>query len=94
MVDVNDIRNGMTLIVDGNIQDKALKYIHKTKSWLESELKNKKLEAKDVFYAFYKKNGTSENGNEIYAKTYVAAIEVSGYKSYFKKQKDNHQNFE
>ena len=44
----------MPLIVDGNIQYKALKYIHKTKAWLETELKNKKLEAKDVFYAFYK----------------------------------------
>jgi len=46
----------MPLIVDGNIQDKALKYIHKTKTWLERELKNKNLDAKDVFYAFYKKN--------------------------------------
>jgi len=46
----------MPLIVDGNIQDKALKYIHKTKIWLETELKNKKLEIKDVFYAFYKKD--------------------------------------
>lgn len=49
----------MPLIVDGNIQSKALKYIHKTKSWLELELKNKKLDIKDVFYAFYK-------GNKIY----------------------------
>lgn len=46
----------MPLIVDGNIQKKALKYIHKTTIWLEQELKNKKLEAKDVFYAFYKKD--------------------------------------
>lgn len=46
----------MPLIVDGSIQKKALKYIHKTTSWLEQELKNKKLEAKDVFYAFYKKD--------------------------------------
>ncbi|MBE6154933.1 MAG: DUF421 domain-containing protein [Firmicutes bacterium] len=46
----------MPLIVDGNIQDKALKYIHKTKAWLERELKMKNLEVKDVFYAFYKKN--------------------------------------
>ena len=46
----------MPLIVDGNIQNKALKYIHKTKSWLELELKKKKLDVKDVFYAFYKEN--------------------------------------
>lgn len=44
----------MPLIVDGTIQDKALKYIHKTKTWLESELEKKKLDVKDVFYAFYK----------------------------------------
>ncbi|MCI8670888.1 MAG: DUF421 domain-containing protein [Bacilli bacterium] len=46
----------MPLIVDGTIQDKALKYIHKTKSWLELELKKKSLNIKDVFYAFYRKN--------------------------------------
>ena len=44
------------------------------------------------FYAFYKSIGTSENGNTIYAKTYVPAIEVSGYKEYFESQKDNHTN--
>ncbi len=44
----------MPLIVDGTIQDKALKYIHKTKVWLEQELKKKKLALKDVFYAFYR----------------------------------------
>lgn len=49
----------MPLIVDGSIQNKALKYIHKTKSWLELELRNKRLDVKDVFYAFYK-------GNKIY----------------------------
>ena len=46
----------MPLIVDGSIQDKALKYIHKNKEWLEGELKKKNLILKDVFYAFYKKN--------------------------------------
>ena len=45
----------MPLIVDGTIQDKALKYIHKTKAWLQQELTKKKLNLKDVFYAFYKK---------------------------------------
>ena len=46
------------------------------------------------FYAFYKKIGTSENGNSIYAKTYVAAIEVGGYEEYFKSQKDEHKNMD
>lgn len=46
----------MPLIVDGSIQKKALKYIRKTSSWLEQELKIKKLDVKDVFYAFYKKD--------------------------------------
>ena len=46
----------MPLIVDGNIQKKALKYIRKTSSWLEQELKSKKIDVKDVFYAFYKKD--------------------------------------
>ena len=44
------------------------------------------------FYAFYKNIGTSENGNTIYAKTYVPAIEVSGYEEYFESQKGKHQN--
>lgn len=43
------------------------------------------------FYEFYKKIGTAENGNEIYAKTYVPAIEVSGYEEYFESQKQNHK---
>ncbi len=46
----------MPLIGDGSIQKKALKYIRKTTVWLEQELKSKKLEAKDIFYAFYKKD--------------------------------------
>ena len=44
------------------------------------------------FYTFYKNIGKAENGNTIYAKTYVAAIEVSGYKEYFKSQQDFHKN--
>ena len=39
------------------------------------------------FYAFYKKIGTSENGNSIYAQTYVSAVKVSGYDEYFEDQK-------
>ena len=44
------------------------------------------------FYVFYKNIGKSKNGNTIYAKTYVPAIQVSGYKEYFESQKDNHKN--
>lgn len=43
------------------------------------------------FYAFYKEIGTAENGNIIYAKTYVPAIEVSGLQEYFESQKANHK---
>lgn len=45
------------------------------------------------FYAFYKQIGTAENGNLIYAKTYVPAIPVSGYTEYFEKQKENHGKY-
>jgi hypothetical protein len=43
------------------------------------------------FYIFYKKIGLSEKGNEIYAKTYVPAIEVSGYEEYFELQQKSHK---
>lgn len=43
------------------------------------------------FYAFYKNIGTAENGNAIYAKTYVPAIEVKGLKEYFQSQTENHR---
>lgn len=42
------------------------------------------------FYRFYKLIGTAENGNSIYAVTNVPAVEVSGYREYFEKQKDGH----
>lgn len=42
------------------------------------------------FYAFYKKIGTAGNGNLIYARTYVPAFAVSGYREYFEKQKEAH----
>ena len=44
----------MPLILDGSIQKGALKHIHKTETWLKSELKNKNLTYEDIFYAFYK----------------------------------------
>lgn len=42
------------------------------------------------FYAFYKHIGTTEYGIDTYAKTYVPAIQVSGYEEYFESQKDYH----
>ncbi len=42
------------------------------------------------FYTFYKKIGQAQNGNIIYAKTYVCAVEVSGLAEYFKNQTSNH----
>ncbi len=44
----------MPLIVDGQLQEKVLKYIHKNKSWLINNLKQKKLSIEDIFYCFYK----------------------------------------
>ncbi len=44
----------MPLIVDGEIQDKALKYINKNKSWLNKILNQKNLKIENVFYCFYK----------------------------------------
>jgi hypothetical protein len=43
------------------------------------------------FYVFYKKIGLSGKGNEIYAETYVPAIEVSGYEKYFELQQKSHK---
>ena len=43
------------------------------------------------FYAFYKQIGVCSNGNLIYAKTYVPAIEVDGYEEYFQGQMKNHR---
>ena len=43
------------------------------------------------FYTFYKEIFAAPNGVKTYAKTYVAAIEVSGYEEYFESQKDKHK---
>ena len=43
------------------------------------------------FYAFYKKLEDTENGLTRYAVTYVPAVHMVGYESYFKNQKDNHR---
>lgn len=45
----------MPLILDGNVQKKALKHINKNMSWLENVLNNKNLSFEDIFYCFYKK---------------------------------------
>ncbi|MBQ8382988.1 MAG: hypothetical protein IJX47_07285 [Clostridia bacterium] len=42
------------------------------------------------FYVFYKQIGTSQNGDLIYAYTYVPAVEVSGLEEYFQSQTQNH----
>ena len=44
----------MPLILDGSLQEKALKYIHKTKTWLEYTLNSKNIKVEDIFYCFYK----------------------------------------
>lgn len=44
----------MPLVLDGQIQTSTLRNIKKSKIWLESKLMSKKLDVKDVFYAFYK----------------------------------------
>ncbi len=44
----------MPLIVDGQVQTKVLKYIKKSRIWLEKTLQAKNLEIEDIFYCFYK----------------------------------------
>lgn len=46
----------MPVILDGEIQEKALNFIKKDKRWLEEELGKKHLKVEDVFYAFHKKS--------------------------------------
>lgn len=43
------------------------------------------------FYAFYKYIGNDRGGNKVFAKTYVPAIEVSGYEEYFESQEQYHK---
>lgn len=45
----------MPLILDGDLQNKALKYIKKDKNWLEYNLAKKGYTINDIFYCFYKK---------------------------------------
>ena len=46
----------MPIILDGEINQKTLEFLKKTKQWLENELQKKDLEITDIFYAFYKNN--------------------------------------
>jgi hypothetical protein len=46
------------------------------------------------FYTFYKRIGTGKNGNAIYAKTNVPAIEVSGFEEYVESQRKDHKTVE
>ena len=43
------------------------------------------------FYAFYKYIGNDSGSNKVFAKTYVPAIEVSGYEEYFESQAKYHK---
>lgn len=44
----------LPLIIDGKIEERNLKYINKDTVWLNSVLKNKKIDLLNVFYSFYK----------------------------------------
>ncbi len=46
------------------------------------------------FYTFYKRIGTGKNGNAIYAKTNVPAIEVTGFEEYVESQRKDHKKIE
>lgn len=54
--------------------------------WNDASLRVGKTVPCVPFYVFYKHIGTAENGNNIYAKTYVPAVYVSGLEAYFKNQ--------
>jgi hypothetical protein len=42
------------------------------------------------FYAFYKRLYVQRDGTIVYAKTYVPAIELSGYEEFFESQAAKH----
>jgi uncharacterized membrane protein YcaP (DUF421 family) len=44
----------MPIIVDGNINKKSLARINKSEKWLQDQLSNKKIDIKNIFYAFYR----------------------------------------
>lgn len=44
----------LPIILDGIIQEDNLVFINKNRKWVNDVLKNKKINLKDIFYAFYK----------------------------------------
>lgn len=46
----------LPLIIDGNIEKNNLKYINKDIKWMNKVLKEKNMNLKNIFYAFYKSN--------------------------------------
>ena len=45
---------GLPLVLDGVIEENNLKFINKTRKWLNNELSKKKINLDNIFYAFYK----------------------------------------
>ena len=44
----------LPLVLDGIIEENNLKFINKTRKWLNNELNKKKINLDNIFYAFYK----------------------------------------
>ena len=44
----------LPLVLDGIIEENNLKFINKTRKWLNNELSKKKINLDNIFYAFYK----------------------------------------
>lgn len=44
----------LPLVLDGVIEENNLKFINKTRKWLNNELNKKKISLDNIFYAFYK----------------------------------------
>ena len=44
----------LPLVLDGVIEENNLKFINKTRKWLNNELCKKKINLDNIFYAFYK----------------------------------------
>ena len=52
--DDNDNVFPLPLVLDGVIEENNLKFINKTRKWLNNELSKKKINLDNIFYAFYK----------------------------------------
>ena len=53
----------LPLVLDGVIEENNLKFINKTRKWLNNELSKKKINLDNIFYAFYKDDDVIENEN-------------------------------